>query len=134
VDARLEHLERACARLAELAAEPWGDLTSNWDLQSLIERHLETSLQDCIDVATHLVAENAWPVPASYGDAFRELGRRGVLDAAHAERMAQGAGLRNLLVHASISLAPQRLHEGPGQDVADLREFAARVAGKLGGG
>jgi uncharacterized protein YutE (UPF0331/DUF86 family) len=102
-----------------------------WDadprLRLATERALRLSIQVCIGIAGHLVAELNLPMP--YRGLFPELNAAG-LDPALAERLGAATGLRNVLVHEYIDLDEDVVWGSLGF-LDDIREFAAFVVTKL---
>lgn len=58
-----------------------------------------TAIEAAIDTAQHLCASEGWGAPDTNAEAFRAVGRAGVLDRDLAESMAAATGFRNVLVH-----------------------------------
>lgn len=86
-----------------------------------------SAIEACVDAAQHVCSTNGWGPPSDNGDAMRLLGAHGVLDLAHAERMARAVGFRNVLVHdyarVDDGLVVSRLSE-----LGDLEEFVRRLS------
>jgi uncharacterized protein YutE (UPF0331/DUF86 family) len=101
------------------------------DLQAIVERRFETSIQACLDIAGHLVASEGYREPTDYGDLFRILDAEGVLRADTADRMVEMAGFRNVLAHEYADIDVDRVHEHL-QNLERFRTFAREIAGFLG--
>lgn len=63
-----------------------------------VERLLELVVQVAADIVTHELVERD-VTPESYRDAFRQAARARLLPEDLADRLADAAGLRNVLVH-----------------------------------
>lgn len=63
-----------------------------------IERLLELIVQVAVDILAHLLAESD-RTPSSYRNTFELSGRVELISTPLAERLADAAGLRNVLVH-----------------------------------
>lgn len=63
-----------------------------------VERLLELVIQVAVDILAHELAERD-VTPESYRDTFRRAARSDLLPDGLAERLADAAGLRNVLVH-----------------------------------
>lgn len=90
------------------------------------------AVQEAIDVAFHVCADEGWGVPASYAESFDLLAKHRVIDEPLARTMAAAAGLRNRIGHAYATLDTERLwNELPeGLDALDrFAESVARLAG-----
>lgn len=103
-------------------------LADDLDLQDAIALSLLVAIQEAADVAFHIVSDEGWGVPASYGDGFGLLANHCVLDAGLAARMAQAAGLRNRIAHGYAGVDAARLWDEIPAGLATLEEYAAAVA------
>lgn len=84
------------------------------------------AIECCIDVAQHVSSSSGWATPRDNGDAMRQLGVHGLLDAGHAEALRRAVGFRNVLVHEYVAVDDAvviaRL-----EDLSDLRGFVAAM-------
>lgn len=129
IESRLERLRELLAELdgiREGGREAWD---ADPRLRLATERALQLSIQVCIDIAGHLVAELSLPMPADYRGLFPELSAAD-LDPALAERLGAATGLRNVLVHEYIDLDEDVVWGALGL-LDDLRGFATFVVSKL---
>jgi uncharacterized protein YutE (UPF0331/DUF86 family) len=62
---------------------------------------------------------------------FQTLGRRGIVDAALAERLARMVGFRNILVHNYVEFDVHLLQEVLQSRLADLDDFGAATRRRL---
>lgn len=90
--------------------------------------YLFLAIQECIDLATHWVADAGWPVPDDAGASFDLLADRGVLDRGVAAGMRGSVGLRNRIGHGYAAIAHERIGRELGQGAEILRAFLAAVA------
>ncbi|WP_167837280.1 type VII toxin-antitoxin system HepT family RNase toxin [Halosimplex halophilum] len=67
--------------------------------RAVVERELQTAIEDCIDIGEMLLRSRDIAVPETNRSVFRRLEAEAVLDDATADRMARAAGLRNILTH-----------------------------------
>ena len=129
IESRLERLRELLAELDEI--HNGGRDTWNADprLRLATERALQLSIQVCIDIAGHLVAELNLPMPGDYRGLFSELTAAG-LDSDLGERLGAATGLRNVLVHEYVDLDEDVVWGALGL-LDDLRGFAAFVVSKI---
>lgn len=90
--------------------------------------YLFLAIQECIDLATHWVADAGWPVPDDAGASFDLLADRGVLDRGVAAGMRGSVGLRNRIGHGYTAIDHERIGRELGQGAEILRAFLAAVA------
>src|SRR3954463_2250489 len=86
-------------RIAEVGAGSLDQVREDRSRRDLLAFYLALAVEDCIDIAEHLIAERGWGAPDSYGEAFRLLAQHGVLSSTLAELMVQAAGMRNAILH-----------------------------------
>lgn len=108
------------ASAAALAADP--------DAFDLVSFNLMLAVQACLDVASHLIADEGWPPATDLAGSFRRLGEEGVLNTETADALARAAGLRNVVAHAYGRADAKRVFAGASEGLEDLERFAAEVA------
>jgi uncharacterized protein YutE (UPF0331/DUF86 family) len=117
---------------AVLPAEP-RVFAADRTAREVVVLNLFVALQECLDLASHWLADAGWDVPASFRDVYVELAERGVIDEDLAGRMASATGLRNLIAHRYAALDWLRVHEIASGDLADLLAFCQVLAREAGG-
>jgi len=94
--------------------------------------NLFVSIQACLDLATHWLADAGWEVPQRYGEIFRALADHGVIDRPLSLRLVAATGLRNLVAHQYGAVDWSRIHNtATSPDLDDLEAFCAALAAKL---
>jgi uncharacterized protein YutE (UPF0331/DUF86 family) len=124
VEARLDRLEELIERLERVRAHGLGGYLDDPGLRAQAERWLQLAIQICIDIGAQLVSEVAVRAPSDYAGVFTALADGGVLERDLAERLAQAARQRNLLVHAYLDIDDRRVFDSLAR-LDDLRAFAA---------
>jgi uncharacterized protein YutE (UPF0331/DUF86 family) len=102
------------------------------DRQESVAFNMHLAIQNCMDIAAHVISDGGLGVPGSAGDMFFLLHENGYLSADLAERMVKAVGFRNLLVHEYEKIDLQRLHQAAEKNVDDLIEYLSAVFSKLG--
>lgn len=77
---KLATLEEHCARARRRRPESLEGLRANVDLQDALAMSLFVAIQEAIDIAFHVVADEGWGVPGSHAEGFTTLADRGVID------------------------------------------------------
>ncbi len=134
-DVASQKIARARAYLAD------AEQTLRWPRERFVAERRERDLalfylflaiQDCLDLASHWIADDGLPPADDYAGTFSVLAQHGRIDAALARAMAQAAGLRNLIAHGYAGLDAGRVHDEAPEGIAAIRSFldaAAKVAG-----
>lgn len=121
----LEHLqERPGARDAQ-------ELVADATLRAAVERWLHLSIEACIDLAYHVIADRGWAPAETARAAFRTLATHKVIPAELAERLGLAAGLRNVLVHEYAEVDLTLLARAVANDLDDLRRFGRHIGALL---
>lgn len=131
-----EGISRRLERLAELVAElerirGEGRDAYDRDLKTRLaaDHAMQISVQVCLDVGAHLVAELGLHAPDDYRGIFDSLRPAG-LDPELADRLEDAAGMRNVLVHGYLELDRKIVWDALDR-LDDLRRFADFVRGRI---
>jgi uncharacterized protein YutE (UPF0331/DUF86 family) len=123
-----DHLQRARRRRpATIDA-----LIADQDLQDALSMSLLVAIQEALDIAFHIAADEGWGIPGSYAESFDILARNGVLDGELAQAMASAAGLRNRIAHGYATLDLPRLWAELPSGFSVLERYAQALATFLG--
>lgn len=80
-------------------------------ISAAVERHFQVAIQAMIDVGSMIVAAKSTTIPATYRDIFYELAKLGIIDQTFANKLADMAGFRNILVHLYLEVDQQRVYD-----------------------
>jgi uncharacterized protein YutE (UPF0331/DUF86 family) len=86
------------------------------------------ALQEAIDIAYHIVADEGWGIPDSHRAAFDTLAAHGVLTDHLANELSLAASMRNRIAHGYASVDHQRLWRELPDGIRALEAFTAAVA------
>ena len=128
--AKVAAVRDAVARIREVLPPDRAQFVADRTVREVVILNLFVAVQDCLSIATHWLADEGWSVPSGYRDVFVALADHSVVSHELADRMAAAAGLRNLVAHRYGVLDWERVHAIASEDVDDLLEFCAEVAGK----
>ena len=126
VEARLRDLSRRLDRVAARKPRSLKQLADDEDLQDILSRNLELAIQACVDVAAHLCGAYG-VVPATAGDAFEALAKRGVVSRPLATRLKRAVGFRNVLAHEYVEIDWKIVMRVIRRDTRDLAAFGKAV-------
>ena len=102
------------------------------DRQESVAFNMHLAIQNCMDIAAHIISEEGLGAPGSAAEMFYLLQENGFLSADLTQKMVKATGFRNLLVHEYEKIDLQRLHHAAKNNLDDLTEFLAAVFKKLG--
>lgn len=98
--AKLGALRRCLERIQAKTPATALELVEDYDRQDIIAVNLERAIQQCVDIAAHILADLDRPAPESMAGAFEALGELGVLSKPLADHLKRSVGFRNISVHA----------------------------------
>ena len=132
-----EKLKQLAQRIAKVQALcPAGLESLAGDAMDLVSFNLFLAVQICVDLATHLIADESWEPAATNREAFERLQEHGVLSQETVRALRQAIGLRNIVAHGYGSVDPAQIHAAARTGLPDLERFAtelsAWVEGRIG--
>jgi uncharacterized protein YutE (UPF0331/DUF86 family) len=128
---KLAVLEEHLRRLRERRPTDVTTFTADPLLQDAIAMSVLVVVQEAMDIALHIAADEGWEIAATYRDAFAVLERHGVITAPLAKVLGGSAQLRNRIAHGYASLDAARLWTELPEGVASFGAFAATVSSFL---
>lgn len=102
------------------------------DLQDAMSLSLLVAIQEALDIAMHVCADEGWGIPASYAESFQILANNGVIDAALAGELGRVTAVRNRIAHGYATVDADRLHAEVPAGLSALDRFAAAIARHVG--
>lgn len=97
------------------------------DIQAILDRKMQLSVEACIDISAHLAAGLDLPREERAGDLFLILGEKGIISKKLSQKMAQAVGFRNILVHEYTKIDYQLAYSNLDEKLKDLKTFAKEV-------
>jgi uncharacterized protein YutE (UPF0331/DUF86 family) len=95
----IENMEAALSNLRKHGKVTPRDLQRDMDLLWIVERGLESIIQNLLDISAHLLSsrfKNQWE---DYSELIERMGIHGILPEDFASQIKGMAGFRNVLVH-----------------------------------
>ena len=105
---------------------------NNQDHQDIVCFNLQMAIQNCIDIAAHVVSEEGTGVPGSVNEMFYFMEENAYLSLELTEKMVKAVGFRNLLVHEYGKLDLIQVFEIAHHHANDLNQFLLSLLEKLG--
>jgi uncharacterized protein YutE (UPF0331/DUF86 family) len=102
------------------------------DRQESILFNLQMAIQNCIDIAAHIVSDEGLGLPGSTSEMFYLLEENGFLDSVLTETIVKAISFKNLIVHEYGRLDVERVFEVARNDIQDLNDFLVAIVEKLG--
>lgn len=128
IAAKLTELSERVARVRLHCPATADGLRADRDALDLVSFNLMLAVQSCLDLASHLIADEGWATPRTLAEAFTRLQEHGVITTPTATALARAAGLRNVVAHGYAGVDPTMVHAGATQGLTDLDGFARELA------
>jgi uncharacterized protein YutE (UPF0331/DUF86 family) len=128
---KLTSIREHVARIRRRRAVELADFKADVDRQDALGMSLLVAVQDALDVALHIAADEGWGIPGSYAESFGLLEGRGVIAAPLALALARMATLRNRLAHGYATVDAERIWNEIPAGVAALESFTSAIAAWL---
>lgn len=97
------------------------------DIQAIIERRLETSIQSCIDIGNHIISSENMGSPSDYGEIFIILAEKEIINDSQANKLIRMAGFRNVLIHEYRDILIEKVYDILQNRLSDFYEFAQSI-------
>ena len=126
---KLAAVRDAIARIQAVLPSTLVEFQTDRTAREVVALNLFVAIQECLGLASHILADAGWGMPRTYGESFSVLAEHDVLSPALALRMRAAAGLRNLLAHQYGVVDFDRVFELARDRLDDLNAYCAAVAG-----
>ena len=116
------------ARLREIATEGPDAFRDDFRSHHAAMRLLQISIEDMINIGSHIIARRSYRAPKDFADVFRVLNEEGIISSDAAGRYARMARFRNRLVHVYWDVDLDQVYSVLNSDLGDFETYAESVA------
>jgi uncharacterized protein YutE (UPF0331/DUF86 family) len=124
---RIADVEQYLRQLAEYRQIDLASYQNDWKTQRIVERTLHLTIEGCMDLADHIVADRRLRVPETGAATFEILAEGGVISPDLGKALVRMVGFRNILVHEYARLDPVIVLRVLQTDIADIERFRDAV-------
>lgn len=93
------------------------------DAQDVVMFNFQVAIQGCLDLADHLISDEEWGIPGSFGEAMDKLAEHGLFSIAEAELYKKMGRFRNLIVHGYARVDMREVHKIMKSGPADIEKY-----------
>jgi uncharacterized protein YutE (UPF0331/DUF86 family) len=122
------HLNRI-RRKREISLE---DFLMDLDRQEIILFNLQMAVQNCVDIAAHIISDDELGMAGSTSEMFYILQENAYLTFELAEKMVAVVGFRNIAVHEYGNIDLKLVFQMAKKDLDDLERFVKAILEKCG--
>jgi uncharacterized protein YutE (UPF0331/DUF86 family) len=123
----LNNLRGYMEKLAILAALSEGAFLEDFTNVESTKHLLQVSIECCLDVAHHIVADEGYRTPADYYDTFVVLNENGILPGAFMPTLRQMVSFRNRVVHLYWDVDDAMVYRILQEKLGDLDEYVGYI-------
>lgn len=96
---KLSELDEYYKQVGEYEQITVSQYCADWKISRIIERTLQMMIETCVDIASHIIADQGYRVPKSYSDTFKVLHEEKIVDGELFKALGKMAKFRNIVVH-----------------------------------
>ena len=130
LELKLDSFHRCVKRIEEKNLEVGDRLSSDFDLQDIVSFNLERAVQQCVDIAAHILADYDQPRGQAAASLFEDLALMGHISKELSQKLAKAAGFRNLLVHRYASIDWNRVAAVIPYELIIFRQFSEAITAR----
>jgi uncharacterized protein YutE (UPF0331/DUF86 family) len=130
--AKASSVKRHLNRIKEKRDTDLKTFLKDLDRQESILFNLQMAIQNCIDIAAHIISEQGFGVPGSTNEMFYLLEDNGYIYVDITEKMVKAVSFRNLIVHEYGKVELKQVFEVAKKEIEDLEKYLLAIFSKLG--
>ena len=128
VVAKIANIHKSLGRLKEKQGVDLKSFSMDRDIQDIVLLNLQTAIQGCIDIASHIISDNNWGVPGSLAGLFDILCEKKVISDGSRKIMRSMVGFRNLIVHEYAGLDMNKVYAIFSSRLSDFNNFLREIS------
>ena len=129
--AKISAAKKHINRIQNLPVNSMQCFLEDINIQDIALFNMQLAVQNCIDIAAHIISSQGFAVPSSTNEMFYCLEENGYINSRLTEKMVKAVGLRNLIVHEYGKLDLEKIYQVLQNDIKNLDEFIRAVVHKL---
>lgn len=99
----------------------------DWKKQRIVERTLHILIENCVDIANHLISDMGMRMPTGYADTFRVLNEHKVIGKSLFTTMERMAKFRNVIVHQYEKIDPAIVVSILHKNIPDFEKYKQAI-------
>ena len=128
--AKADAVKRYLNRIKQKRNTDLEAFTKDIDCQEIILFNLQMAIQNCMDIASHIISQEDLGVAGSYNEMFYILEDKGYIDKNITEKMVKAVGFRNLMVHEYTRINLNQVFDIANQGPKDITSFLKAILSK----
>ncbi|NJD54114.1 MAG: DUF86 domain-containing protein [Candidatus Methanoperedens sp.] len=127
INAMIDLIEENLKLIEEIKMQGFESFSKNFrDIQAA-KHSLQESIEACLDIGSHIIAEKGFRRADDYKDIYKVLEEERVIDPGLSAKLQEMAQFRNLLVHRYGKIDTKRIFIIMSGDINDIKQFANSI-------
>jgi len=124
---KISQIRQRLTRLKDKKDVSVARLKSDPDTQDIVLHNLQLAIQGCVDIGSHIIADEGWGIAGSFSEIFYILQEKKVLGPVLTDKMIAMVGFRNLLVHEYETIRFDLVYDILQTHLSDIEEFLLAI-------
>ena len=125
-------IERHLRRIRDKRDIDLNQFLDDMDVQDIVLFNLQTAIQNCIDIGSHIISDEGMGVAGSTSEIFYILQENDFIDAQLTEKIITAVGFRNLVAPEYGNLDLAKVYQIIHEDIEDIEYFIGTILEKCG--
>lgn len=127
INAMIDLIDENIRLIEEIRSQGYESFSDNFrDIQAA-KHSLQESIEACLDIGNHIIAEKGFRRAEDYKDIYKVLEEEGIIDPELSAKLQEMAQFRNLLVHGYGKIDTKRVFIIMSDDLKDIEEFVKKI-------
>jgi len=124
---KLARMDTYLSQIREFSKISGNEYKKNWKTQRIVERTLQILVEECIDIANHIIADEGLRLPVGYADAFQVLMENRIIKKKLSATMEKMAKFRNVIIHQYEKIDPGIVVAILHKNLADFERYKKAI-------
>ena len=124
---KLARMDTYLSQIREFSKISGNEYKKNWKTQRIVERTLQILVEECIDIANHIIADEGLRLPVGYADAFQVLMENRIIKKKLSATMEKMAKFRNVIIHQYEKIDPGVVVAILHKNLADFERYKKAI-------
>ncbi|CAG1002019.1 hypothetical protein METP3_03394 [Methanosarcinales archaeon] len=127
INAMIDLIEENLRLIEEIKMQGFESFSNNFrDIQAA-KHSLQESIEACLDIGSHIIAEKGFRRADDYKDIYKVLEEERIIDPDLSAKLQEMAQFRNLLVHRYGKIDTKRIFIIMSGDINDIKQFVNTI-------
>ena len=129
---KAETVHKHLRRIEQKCSISFDQFLIDIDVQESIFFNIQMAIQNCLDIAAHIISDENLGVPGSNNEMFYLLEDNGYIKKDLTEKMVKAVGFRNLIVPEYAKLDMKQVFDIAQNEIKDLNSYLKEIFRKVG--